>query len=348
MPAKRTPKRRAGKAKATAHPLSAPLSELTKDYIVPIKDMDAWVNRPAEQRHQEAEKKNGYISRPMNSFMLYRSAFADRVKKFCEENNHQVVSQVTGASWPMEPEAIRKEYERLANLERDNHSAAFPNYKFSPNKNKKRASPEEGDSDGEWGGSNRAKRSRTATPSRRGDSPRSRTVTPFDDRFGYAPSPPYQRAVPVEPYGYPQVMHAPAPVQYYDQGVMYDPFQHQMRVREYVQPVEEVGYPELEHAFPIQEQQMSLVAMPGGDDHHLMRASDEEGVGFAVTGDILDPQLTGGYQYQELPSAELASIPVRYGAAVAHPGEATLTDAHGWGELEQAANDFDRALAHYE
>src|SRR5256885_11832666 len=86
---------KAGKAKGPV--IDQPLSELTKDYAIPVKDMAAWVNRPMETRLAEAEKKNGHVARPMNSFMLYRSAYADRVKQYCRENNHQVVSQVSGA-----------------------------------------------------------------------------------------------------------------------------------------------------------------------------------------------------------------------------------------------------------
>ena len=115
--------------------LSAPLSELTKDYDhIPIKDMDAWVNRPAETRRAEVEKKNGYITRPMNSFMLYRSAFAERTKTWCLQNNHQVVSSVSGVSWPLEPKDIRDRYSEYAKIERENHQKAHPGYKFSPSK----------------------------------------------------------------------------------------------------------------------------------------------------------------------------------------------------------------------
>ncbi|KAF2763737.1 hypothetical protein EJ03DRAFT_283525, partial [Teratosphaeria nubilosa] len=102
--------------------------------------MDAWVNRSAEVRRQEVEKRNGYVTRPMNSFMLYRSAFAERTKHWCLQNNHQVVSSVAGESWPLEPQEVRDQYNDWAKLERANHAAAHPGYKFSPSKstNKRR------------------------------------------------------------------------------------------------------------------------------------------------------------------------------------------------------------------
>ena len=131
-------RRRAKQAKTekNASPtITAPLSELTKNMVhIPIRDMEAWVNRPIEQRRREVQQKNGKIARPMNSFMLYRSAYAERTKEWCAQNNHQVVSRASGQSWPLEPKEIREKFEYLALIERDNHQKAHPEYKFAPNK----------------------------------------------------------------------------------------------------------------------------------------------------------------------------------------------------------------------
>ena len=96
--------------------------------------MEEWVNRSAEVRSKEVEKRNGYVTRPMNSFMLYRSAYAERTKLWCLQNNHQVVSSVSGESWPMEPAEVREQYNEYARIERDNHQKAHPGYKFCPSK----------------------------------------------------------------------------------------------------------------------------------------------------------------------------------------------------------------------
>lgn len=120
--------------KPTVPNLDQPLSELTKDFTEEIKDMEAWVNRPAEVRWREAEKRNGHVARPMNSFMLYRSAYAERTKRWCMHKNHQLVSSVSGESWPMETPEIRAKYDNLAKIERENHQNAHPGYKFSPSK----------------------------------------------------------------------------------------------------------------------------------------------------------------------------------------------------------------------
>ena len=137
-----------------------------------MKDMDAWVHRPADVRRKEVEKRNGYVTRPMNSFMLYRSAYADRTKHWCLQNNHQVVSSVSGESWPMEPEEVRNQFNEWAKIERTNHQAAHPEYKFSPSKpNNKRRKGEftddeddvselDGDPDGEYRGGARSVRQR--------------------------------------------------------------------------------------------------------------------------------------------------------------------------------------------
>jgi hypothetical protein len=135
-PRVRKTKTKAAKSdKAKTPKLTAPLSILTREqHHVPVKNMEEWVNRSAEVRRREVEKRNGYITRPMNSFMLYRSAYADRAKSWCLQNNHQVVSSVAGESWPLEPPEVREQYNNYAKIERINHQNAHPTYKFSPSK----------------------------------------------------------------------------------------------------------------------------------------------------------------------------------------------------------------------
>ncbi|KAK6586314.1 hypothetical protein PZA11_001371 [Diplocarpon coronariae] len=132
-------KARAAKTKAEKKiaKLEKPLSELTKDWgHLPIVDIEAYVNRSAEERRREVEtgKIPGKVKRPMNSFMLYRKAYQGRTKDWCLQNNHQIVSQVCGDSWPLEPEHIKEQYSEWARVERANHQNAHPGYKFSPTK----------------------------------------------------------------------------------------------------------------------------------------------------------------------------------------------------------------------
>ncbi|ODH48840.1 hypothetical protein GX48_05064 [Paracoccidioides brasiliensis] len=116
------------------HVVDRPLSELTRDMKIPVRDMEAHVMRSSEQRRKEVENKKGKVSRPMNSFILYRAAYAERTKGWICQNNHQVVSQISGSSWSLEPKEIREYYERLAIIDRENHDKAHPTYKFAPNK----------------------------------------------------------------------------------------------------------------------------------------------------------------------------------------------------------------------
>ena len=112
--------------------LSGPLSELTKDMTnIQIKDTESWVNRSVEERREEAKKVN-FVKRPSNSFILYRSAYADRARAWEKSPNHQKISSLAGESWAMEPPEIRKQFDAWAKIERENHAKAFPDYKFQP------------------------------------------------------------------------------------------------------------------------------------------------------------------------------------------------------------------------
>lgn len=137
-PRKETKKIRKQQSRAPIPRLTGPLSELTAAHEhIPIKDMSTWVNRSVATRLAENLKRENYVTRPMNSFMLYRSAYSERTKFWCAQNNHQVVSTVSGQSWPLEPRRIRDQYAEYARIERENHAAANPTYRFRPHKNKK-------------------------------------------------------------------------------------------------------------------------------------------------------------------------------------------------------------------
>ncbi|OAP60905.1 hypothetical protein AYL99_05907 [Fonsecaea erecta] len=336
--------------------IDQPLSLLTKDYKTPVRDMGLWVHRPVEERLAEVERKKGYVARPMNSFMLYRSAYAERVKQFCKENNHQVVSQVTGASWPLEPKEVREMYERFAIIERDNHAAAHPNYKFAPNKAGKRTRNEGdvSDSDPDWEGSVKSsKRSRSV---RRFES-RSASSTPFEDR-----PPVYHRLIQAQhrlpgyemsnPYG-------PAPIMVSSNGMVGDYYQAAPAVGPY-EHVSNVTYRRLEEAFSPYQTTMGLVGLPHADHHELLTTYPApQPAAVPVQHDILDPrlgQLDPSYQIvyfedgaepaHEIPRtiAYESAPPLELGYQIEgyHPGLATLTEEHDvWAEQVQAGSDFD-------
>ena len=352
---RRTARKKAG-AKKGGPVVEHPLSLLTKDYKTPVRDMGLWVNRPVEDRMAEVEKKKGYVSRPMNSFMLYRSAYAERVKQFCKENNHQVVSQVTGASWPLEPKEVREMYERYAILERDNHAAAHPNYKFAPNKAAKRArNDDDSDSDPEWEGSVKgSKRSRSA----RRFEIRSASSTPFDDR----PTA-YHRVMPAHhhhlpgyemshPYGQPHMMiSSNGMVGEYYHAAATAPYEH----------VSDLPYRRIEEQYPSYQVPMSLVGLPHSEHHDLLTTyPTQQQMTVPVHNDMLDPrlgQLDPNYQvvyYEDgpEPAHEIprtiayesgSQLELSYEPEAYHPGLATLTGEHDvWAaDPAQAGLDFD-------
>ncbi|KAI1328292.1 hypothetical protein F5Y16DRAFT_419975 [Xylariaceae sp. FL0255] len=137
--------------------LAAPLSVLVKNITnITDTDIEAYVKRsPEERRNEVAQSKTGKVKRPMNAFMLYRKAYQNRTKEWKKHDdirrraerasegkpekghdNHQVISQVCGISWNMEPQELRDWFDNLAKIERNNHKLAFPDYKFAPAKAK--------------------------------------------------------------------------------------------------------------------------------------------------------------------------------------------------------------------
>lgn len=115
--------------------LQKPLSFLTKEMThIPLIDIEAYVNRPISERQAEAEKNKhpGKVKRPMNSFMLYRKAYQHRAKEYGFMTNHQVVSQLCGDSWPLEPEEVKEQFAEWARIEREHHEEAHPGYKYTP------------------------------------------------------------------------------------------------------------------------------------------------------------------------------------------------------------------------
>ncbi|KAJ5935412.1 hypothetical protein N7466_004959 [Penicillium verhagenii] len=134
-PRERRPRRASTKRKAKTEididePFSISTAHMTN---IPIRDMHAWAHRPAEERHEQARQKNK-IPRPMNAFMMYRSAYAERAKAFLHQNNYQFVNSWIAASWDIETEDLKNYYRDIASLESKNHHFVHPQYKFSPNR----------------------------------------------------------------------------------------------------------------------------------------------------------------------------------------------------------------------
>lgn len=284
-----------GKADRGASPkITAPLSELTKDLThIPIRDMEAWVNRPIEVRRKEVEQKNGKIARPMNSFMLYRSAYAERTKEWCAQNNHQVVSRASGQSWPLEPPEIREKFELLAIIERDNHQKAHPGYKFAPNKShtppkKKRAVEEDEPSDlddPEYNLRSSPANFRKRARSSEADSCyESRDSTPFDNQDLF-PAGSYNRSSwqvnnPGRPM--PGMLSPPEQTHYFQPSIhpsMMGPNVEDVRLRK-------MGLPGVQYSATA-----TLAGLPGSVHHELLQPQSTATTPGQSDDSQLDPQL---------------------------------------------------------
>lgn len=265
--------------------------------------MCAWVNRSVEERQQEVEKRKGKITRPMNSFMLYRSAYAERTKTWCTQNNHQVVSSVSGESWPMEPKEIRELYTEYARIERDNHQKAHPGYKFSPSKagaaaRKKREETEEeedrSDLD-EYDAEFKPSRSRAL---RTNGVARNTPDPAWDYGNGAYGSP--ERGLPMHHPGHPSSYFAnnpgkpmPLPMPMTNEVLQNHYYAHDVRQNMSYPYTEDVylrreGYPSMGHGTGT-----PLIGLPGGPHHELFDETSTANTPLPMNEQQLDPLLLG-------------------------------------------------------
>ncbi|KAH0527612.1 hypothetical protein TsFJ059_002591 [Trichoderma semiorbis] len=121
--------------------LEATLSQIAEAkgcYFDLLGSTQEFVYRSTEERLGEERTDDGSPKRPMNSFMLYRHTFRPLVGEIRHKNkNEQKTSILCGVSWKLESKAFRKEFKKLAELEKANLLRAFPDYKYSPSKSKK-------------------------------------------------------------------------------------------------------------------------------------------------------------------------------------------------------------------
>lgn len=336
-----------GKDKNANYKIDKPLSEMTAEYDVPVEDMMAWVNRSNEERWEEVRNKyKNKIPRPMNSFMLYRRAFKERIKKWgAQGDNNQLISSVAGISWHLESRELREFYAKIADLERHNHAKAFPDYKFTPNKSMKKRDRDENDaeeSDPEWdGGSSYSGKRRRGRSDR--ETTRSRSPTPAQILYS---SPSYY--TPLHQASNPHLI----PIPQYDQWVQPVPYgQYQY---------DQLAYPRhpyiLQHgptSVPMQQDRYAsqLVGLPPTRDRTIEMESAFP-PDFAVDPNLGDYSSSISYQYGSFPN-DVDDYETGRGqrsydehtASVDHPGLQTLAPAEtGWTEGSRAGSAFDTEL----
>ncbi|KAF2157697.1 hypothetical protein K461DRAFT_317756 [Myriangium duriaei CBS 260.36] len=146
-------KRSKEEAEAELLRLGVPMSfsEFTKDWNIPVEDIEALVHRTPQKRLQEAQDK-GKIPRPSNSFILYRSAYTEKTKVWAKTDNHQVISKFLGLFWAIEPQGLKDRYAVWADIDKANHQLAFPSYKYEPQQSRNKRAIDSDDEDGSESG----------------------------------------------------------------------------------------------------------------------------------------------------------------------------------------------------
>ncbi|CAJ2512309.1 Uu.00g053240.m01.CDS01 [Anthostomella pinea] len=117
--------------------MAVPLSEFLKDVDVGDIDIEAYANRGTAARLEETAQrrgKTGKTPRPLNPAMLYRKAYQHRVRRWQEDSHYteNAISVTTANSWHSETEEVKDRFRRLAKIEAQGHSAAFPDYEYKP------------------------------------------------------------------------------------------------------------------------------------------------------------------------------------------------------------------------
>ncbi|CAG8592335.1 23529_t:CDS:1 [Cetraspora pellucida] len=97
---------------------------------------------PSNPRKAKKHQKNPYLSppRPQNSFFLFRRDFAAKLKQKGVKLKNSEISQLAAAEWHKQPQNVLCFFEVLENLAKEKHSQLYPNYKFTPRKEKSKNS----------------------------------------------------------------------------------------------------------------------------------------------------------------------------------------------------------------
>ena len=333
---------------------------------IEIKDTEAWVNRSVEDRREEAKKDN-FVKRPSNSFILYRSAYADRARAWEKSPNHQKISSLAGESWAMEPPEIRKQFDAWAKIERDNHAKAFPNYKFQPQtgkaanrKRKGRAGESEdelseNDSDYTYApnGASRSLSKKSRRPYRETSfTPSGTSLDEYDpnsfdsaDLFHHPSS--YQRHNPGKPL--PAALNQQAlQTQYYQTT------SHPNQSMAHLGHVEDVFVNAVDGPQGYHQPPQTVIGMPGAFHHEL--EGEEGGQGMLSSNSQLDPMLasydqnnarysgTSGNEHANQLMSGLGGLPAgEYQTPAYSPVLNDFESEHGDAEPEMGSDEwFDR------
>ncbi|BGP42246.1 hypothetical protein JCM10449v2_006251 [Rhodotorula kratochvilovae] len=104
------------------------VDEKPEDIVVPEHDE----RKPKKTRRKPA----GHVPRPMNSFMLYRSAQLKELGEYRDESGTKLqqadLSRLIAVKWREESAEVREGYTRRALQEKELHALRYPDYAFRP------------------------------------------------------------------------------------------------------------------------------------------------------------------------------------------------------------------------
>ncbi|KAG6018443.1 hypothetical protein E4U43_008381 [Claviceps pusilla] len=116
--------------------LDKALSESAKQYPDDFIDPVAYACRSIEERRQKSIEE-GKVSRPLNSYMLYRKAYQQVARRVIRKDQQQSASQTVGTSWSkLERDEIKSKFRALAKIDHEKHLEAFPTYRYTPTQGK--------------------------------------------------------------------------------------------------------------------------------------------------------------------------------------------------------------------
>lgn len=98
----------------------------------------------AGKKSSKSQRKSrpDYVKRPLNSFMLYRKSQTQSAMAYAVHSqlklNHQNISQIIGLMWQTECKEVKDQFARFAGKEKELHRVLHPDYKFCPQKKKRK------------------------------------------------------------------------------------------------------------------------------------------------------------------------------------------------------------------
>ncbi|KAJ7151521.1 hypothetical protein C8R46DRAFT_486242 [Mycena filopes] len=115
--------------------------ESYEELLYPDSDTERAISPPtlpvvlptAARASHARQRSSQHIPRPPNAFICFRSDYCVWEKKKVDgQRDHRLVSKDAGVAWRKLPDAVRREYELLAEEKKREHAEMYPDYAYSP------------------------------------------------------------------------------------------------------------------------------------------------------------------------------------------------------------------------